>query len=388
MELFTKDILKYIPSTDPNNQYWLVRAEGGKYYNDFYSNNYIAIGWNVITQEDIANNSYNSDLIRAKLLSILKMANNTKNKRSMGSAAKQMIRFQEEIRPGNVVMVPSENSDSFIVGVVKSEVYTETDEEKLELGHCPYNKRRKVEWFGAFSRSSFDPSLRSIVYAAHTISNITRYKGFINRVVFDTYTEADEMHMTFNTHQSGSVDLDTLTDLLNSYKEIANTLFPDEKIEVKINLQSPGPIEIVGGVMIISSIAGLIWNNSSVASSIVASISHTLKHGGKLSAGAYSLELPNRVETENNQKNKERELSMQEAKNAVEIEGQKIENLERLLSMAEKFGLSLEDLNGEFPETFTNALLLSKQEAEKDEKVLEKKKDAKKTSSKKKKPKD
>ena len=298
-----EDILNELPTTDPNNQYWLVRADAGNYYRDFFSNNYIAIGWNEISTETIDNLSYDSNLIRSKLISINKLQNNQKNRRAMGSAAKQMIRFQHDIKKGNIVLVPSENSSSFAVGIVTSNIYTEVNEELLDLTHCPFIKRKKIKWLGEYDRDQFDPSLHKIVYAAHAISDISNYKGVINRVVYDTYVESDLMHMTFNIKHQNGISLESLTNLLSSYSKICRELYPDEKIVVKINLQSPGPIEIIGLSMVVASVSTFVFYNFGSPATLLSPIIKAgkyLKHGGKfgLSKDGISAELPNVKQTE------------------------------------------------------------------------------------------
>lgn len=45
------------------NRYWLVRTFGGRYYSHFVQNNYIAIGWNEISDlEQIKEASKNQDV--------------------------------------------------------------------------------------------------------------------------------------------------------------------------------------------------------------------------------------------------------------------------------------------------------------------------------------
>ena len=38
-----------IPIIPDERKYWLVRTKSGIYFNDFYLNNYIAIGWDEIS---------------------------------------------------------------------------------------------------------------------------------------------------------------------------------------------------------------------------------------------------------------------------------------------------------------------------------------------------
>lgn len=371
-------LISKLPQINPNTKYWLVRAEGGAFYNDFVINDYIVIGWNEISVREIDQNVGSSDTIRAKLISSNGLSFNTKNKRSMGSAAKQMIRFQSDIRPGHIILVPSHNSDVFSVGEVIGEAYTEVKEEKLIT--CPYKKRRKIHWVGKFNRSQADPVLQKVVYAAHTVSEITQYKSFINRATFDTYVEGENMHMTFHVKHEEGIDLEILSKLLRSYNDLNKILYPDDKVKVRLNIQSPGPIEIVGMALTVGSIAGLIWNNAPVSSKITSGIKETLKYGGKISKqkDGFSIEIPNRIETENTQKNEERRLKMEEENHEInkellkeELRAKKIENAKSSFELIERinsklpeeavdsileFVDSFEKLNGEYPSEFTKAL--------------------------------
>ncbi len=373
-----QSIIKNLPQVDPNTKYWLVRGEGGAFYDDFLINDYIAIGWNEISVKEVNQNVGNSDLIRSKLISVKGLLSNTRNKRKMGSAAKQMIKFQSDIRPGHIILVPSYNSEIFSVGIVRGEAYTEKDEDKLIT--CPYTKRRHMEWIGKFNRYQADPLLQKVVYAAHTVSEITQYKSYINRATFDTYVEGENMHMTFHVKHSEGIDLEVLSDLLRSYNDLNKILYPDDKVKIRINVQSPGPIELIGAVMTVGSIAGFIWNNSPVASKIALEVKKTLKHGGKFSKqkGGFSIEIPNRQEIENRQSNEERRLKMEEEQHALamrkgeeEIKTQKLENVKNGLEIIEtakkvlppeatepiiNFVDSLAKLEGEYPKEFTRAV--------------------------------
>lgn len=376
--IIQESIIRNLPQFDPNTKYWLVRGEGGIFYDDFLINNYIAIGWNEISAEEVDQNVWNSDTIRAKLISENGLAFNSKNKRKMGSAAKQMIKFQNDIRPGHIILVPSQNSERFSVGEVVGEVYSEEKEEKLLA--CPYVKRRKIKWIGKFNRFKADPLLQKVVYAAHTVSDITQYKSYINRATFDTYVEGDSMHMTFHVKHAEGIDLEILSNLLKSYNDLNKLLYPEDKVKVRLNIQSPGPIEIVGMAMTVGSIAGLIWNNAPVSSKIASGVKETLKYGGKFSKqkDGFSIEIPNRKESENAQKNEERRLAMEEENHEIkkellkeELRAKKIENAKSSLDLIEKVNSKLskeavnsilefvdnfEKLGGEYPEEFTKAL--------------------------------
>ena len=188
------------------------------------------------------------------------------------------------------------------------------------------------------------------------------------------------MHMTFHVKHAEGIDLEILSNLLKSYNDLNKLLYPEDKVKVRQNIQSPGPIEIVGMAMTVGSIAGLIWNNAPVSSKIASGVKETLKYGGKFSKqkDGFSIEIPNRKESENAQKNEERRLAMEEENHEIkkellkeELRAKKIENAKSSLDLIEKVNSKLskeavnsilefvdnfEKLGGEYPEEFTKAL--------------------------------
>ncbi|MCO5476561.1 hypothetical protein IGJ28_002318 [Enterococcus sp. AZ091] len=51
--IIQESTIRNLPQFDPNTKYWLVRGEGGIFYDDFLINNYIAIGWNEFLQRKL-----------------------------------------------------------------------------------------------------------------------------------------------------------------------------------------------------------------------------------------------------------------------------------------------------------------------------------------------
>lgn len=44
-----------IPIKDENQKIWMLRTESGKFYRDFTTNNYVALGWNEVPFSLISN---------------------------------------------------------------------------------------------------------------------------------------------------------------------------------------------------------------------------------------------------------------------------------------------------------------------------------------------
>ncbi|KRL45726.1 hypothetical protein [Lacticaseibacillus manihotivorans] len=256
MDTFTLDIdsvARQLQRLASDVTYWLFRANGGRYYDDFNAGDYVGMGWNSITLEDIDNYRGNVDALKSKVHDLFP------DDKQPGSTAGQLQRFVYALKKDDIVLVPSENSERYLIGKITSEVYAETDEELLDdKRHSPYQKRRKVHWLGVIDRNSADPALYKLVYAGHTLSNADEYKDYINRALFDSYITDDKIHSTYLVNQLQDIDMLDQSTFTYSYAHIHKLLFPDEKLISKTNVQSLGPIEIVGGITCVVLVSGLL----------------------------------------------------------------------------------------------------------------------------------
>ena len=117
--------------------YWLVRANGGTYYEDFFLNNFISIGDNDITLNDL-NNITNNNTDESKILQLYKELYQSKrgkqnlNTQQIAHAASRTFKFVNEISIGDIVIVPSRRSERFVIGIVESDPFeiTNADIEK------------------------------------------------------------------------------------------------------------------------------------------------------------------------------------------------------------------------------------------------------------------
>lgn len=239
-----------IPKIDSNTNYWFVRAQGGILYNSFLVGNYIAIGWNSITLEDLV------DLTEDEIKSKIKEYHTDVEK--PGSPYNQMMRFAFNINVGDIVIVPSEAPNNLAVGIVNSRPYTETDEQiQSETNVCPYNKRIKVSWMGVIRNEDIDPQLYKLVYSGHTISAADQYKNYINRGLFSAYVDGNMMSITFKVKEDGGINAFQFNYFISKVLAIAEILSDDDnhQIDIRTNVQSPGPIELLGNPQIMSGVS-------------------------------------------------------------------------------------------------------------------------------------
>ncbi|MEK5500783.1 hypothetical protein [Bacillus sp. FSL M8-0168] len=250
-----EELIDLIPEIPTNRRYWFVRTNAGTYYDNFIAGNFIGVGWNKITLDALKDNIPLSDKV------IEKYPKERKN-----YVARQINIIVNEMKKGDVVLIPSENSTYIHFGIIEDDVaYEENIPDEIEdiqsnshlsfnyEGMCPYKKRRKVNWIKERRKETLDPQLYRIIYSQQTISNVDKYADFIDKGLYDFYVKNGICHLILNVRKEGDIkgnhlvtfmsDLLSLTDL--------NKVDDDDEVNLKIAVQSPGTIELLGAVPII-----------------------------------------------------------------------------------------------------------------------------------------
>lgn len=286
-----------IPNIDPNRHYWIIRTSGGKYYQDFTLHQYISIAWDHITL-NILNNE-NEDAIK-RLIGVYigdKEGNigvDIDDEETDGSLKAQVTsiynkihRFVFEISQGDIVLIPSANSDLITIAEVIGNAYenlnyAETyllNDPDSEIIPCPYYKRRKIRSLKTIEKNKMDIYLLKGFNSQHALSNMDDYAPYIDRTIYGVYSKAGAVHTTLYAGHPYGLSLKELVLLSSIIEESASCLaqqcdipFDSSEIEVKLNIHSPGLIELIGA----ASGMGI------VISLLIFSINN-LVNGGKLS---------------------------------------------------------------------------------------------------------
>lgn len=261
-----------IPIIPIERKYWLVRTKSGVYFNDFYLNDYIAIGWDEIDDISLMAESKRESLVE-KIKSEYDKSKNTdeedsevKKTGNYGLIATQLIRFATEIKKGDIVIIPSQKSNNVAFGeVLDDEIYKESiDLEDIEDTQCPFIKRRKVRWIKRQNKESVDIYLYKLLNSHHTITDACEYSNIIERTLNSIYVKDNIAHFTMRVGQENNIKLKELSRLINNnisiideFNNFTNSNLDVDDVAIKINLHSPGPVEIEGvinGVLVISMI--------------------------------------------------------------------------------------------------------------------------------------
>lgn len=236
--------LKFVP-TDIN--YWFVRTDGGRYFDAFFENNYIGIGWNDISLTDLRSLS----LLEAKE-KIAKTQNIDqtlkKGKSEVTSIYNKLKKF-DSLNKGDIIVIPSDSSTRLAFGQIDdNQAYPDIE----NTTSCPYHKRRRVKWLQIKHLSDLDPLFYEMKSNRHSISDINRYADYVDRVIYTYYVKDNYGHLVFEVNQKEDIKIKHLLGLVSEIhglmKDI-NTYFDyKENIDddiIKLNLQSKGRVAFV-----------------------------------------------------------------------------------------------------------------------------------------------
>ena len=254
----------YIPE---QTQYWFVRAESkGKFYDDFQINNYVAVGSNDISLDDLLlidkryrvsrnllENKYKEifNSVYTNLL-IKKYADQNKStprellakvKRSSSIAASNNFMFIETMQVGDIVIVPYDRSSKFLIGTVLSDVseddishiHFSDEENRYEISD--FHKKRRMLWIKEINNDDLPDKLKWIRYAHQSVFNISNYADMINPLLSSKYIYKEQFHSRIGVQTNNPIFDD---EFYNFQKVTHDFKQPGDKIQQKTKVQSKG----------------------------------------------------------------------------------------------------------------------------------------------------
>lgn len=112
-------------------RFWLCRAEGGYFYQNFIEHEIIGIGHiQNIRKLDL---SKDKRYVKSRILAFLNKKNNGKSSRStITNHLNQVLHFIYDLKDGDIVF--SMNKHTVAIGVVKGDAYFSNDPKSIVLG--------------------------------------------------------------------------------------------------------------------------------------------------------------------------------------------------------------------------------------------------------------
>lgn len=230
-----------IPVVTNDRRYWLVRTDSGKLWEQFIGEEFVAINWNEFSDTSILNECKNNkdkeSEIKIAIQDIYKVEQG-------GRILNQINRFVFDMKIGDIVMIPSENSEIISFGEIISDVYRyEVTDEDIDNERCEFIKRRDIKWLKNVNKGKLDPLLFKMLQAHQAISNADNYAHEIDRTLELLYVKNDKCYLTLMVTATGDIkgkDLFALQKLVYDSLDINS-----DSLSIKINVQSPGPIEFI-----------------------------------------------------------------------------------------------------------------------------------------------
>lgn len=170
-----------------------------------------------------------------------------------------MNKFVHGIKGGDIVLIPSHSSFEIAFGVVVSSGTFETTIKKNDdFEVCPYRKRKKVKWFDLIRRDKLDPNLYKLMFSQHIITEADLYAEYIDRIANSVFIKDDLAHLVLDVQTTANIKATHLFkmgfELLSTFNEFCvdqELPYSSESVDVKLNLRSPGIIELSGSVVTI-----------------------------------------------------------------------------------------------------------------------------------------
>ena len=255
-----------------DTQYWLVRADGGKYYEDFKYSSTISLQDNDLTLD-----LFDGRVILSREMRLEYYKEKISNKKAKLSKqqvsiiAKKMFAFISQMKIGDIIIVPSHRTQKFMVGVITSDAYELSDEEiktlqkrgeRLDYCVSDNKKRRKVKWLNEVPRRKVNSNFLYTLTMHQSIINVTESSEYITPLVSPIYIQNNTLTLCVRVNTPKAIDSETWQSFYAMINELKNKEI-DEKVSVKSNVESPGYI------IISSALTQLLSNPTALMASVI-----------------------------------------------------------------------------------------------------------------------
>lgn len=241
-----REIAKYfnIKLLDDKNNYWLFRVKDIETMDDFYKNKKIALKYIFSLNKVI-----DKDNKRKVPLGLSKCEKGDKIK----SIYYYQNIFINKIKKNDIILLTEPDTRQIIIGkVLKNEYYIDKLKSKNLIETYI---SRKIEWLKLLDEDKLDIYLHKVLNSDRKITMINKYAHYIDRSIYGFYIKDNIVHMLFQVKRKKNIAaiklLKFIKDVIKTvdiYNEIYNENLDKNKIELQINIQSPGPIEFFGNI--------------------------------------------------------------------------------------------------------------------------------------------
>ncbi|WP_370680643.1 hypothetical protein [Comamonas sp. GB3 AK4-5] len=225
-----------IPIVDPKKNYWVIRADGGFYFNNFIKSGFVALS-------HIDDLEITSDQISENTLNIISLHLPYSAKTSRQN---QVYRFIDKIKINDWVITIGKKE--IAIGIVKSDPFL--DGSGFEAKKYLLGLRRKVEWGTTIKRNEIPYDLQVGLKCNQSLFNITKYHESLYHTLFPFFVKGSKVHTSLKIKAQSNIktkDIIQLFELIDGIDEFCQKLLNRKQNEstpsfVKAQFKSPGDI--------------------------------------------------------------------------------------------------------------------------------------------------
>lgn len=253
-----------VKNIDSSTKFWIIRTKRGCFYDEFISEGFIALGWNTIAEKELLDikkangKKAKEEKEREKLENNIK-TNYPRNKQ-IAETLNKCIRFFDEMKEGDIVMIPSAKSKIVSFAVIGNyyEDINCTYEKEVEIINridsdndygmgvkCPYKKRRKITLLKTIDGKKLNIHLREALASYHGLSNIDKYSDFVLSSIYNLYYSNNKINMVFNIEKEEEVGALDLSQFIHSSSKLLSLSDDNIKIFTRSNLNCPGELVLI-----------------------------------------------------------------------------------------------------------------------------------------------
>ncbi len=254
------EILRRIDVVKPEMNYWFVRTDDGTLFEEFYENGYIAIGWDYLTLSEI--NTLSDEAIRNRIAEKENLDPTTFKGKGAITTIHNKLKTFISLKKGDVVVIPSKNSDRLAFGRISSDKPYTADAKN-------FTKRFNVSWYDVKNIRDLNAIFYQVKSNQHSISSIDRFAPHIDRVVGNLFEKNNMTHYVLKIEKNDDINFDDLNDLMTNIKKLTKAInkhfgFNENTDEfyIKVNLQSKGALELIKSGKSLAILAFLLFASS------------------------------------------------------------------------------------------------------------------------------
>lgn len=253
-----------------NRNYWLVRTYSGNYYEQFRNHNFIGIGWNEITLNDMSKIDFKTPTKelkhnrKTKLNLLASKVQFPKDKDFASDESKanagvraihQIWTFIKELKKGDIVIIPSENSDYYSFGEIEESSVILASSMEINATNCDLIKRKKIKWIKFdYPREKLDSNYLKFLRVQSTITKISDYKYFVEKTISNTFILNSQSYFVLNVKRREELYPSHYRAILKLIEETEKLILLEtgdkiEEIEIKSNVQSEGDLILISNYL-------------------------------------------------------------------------------------------------------------------------------------------